>query len=103
MDHSRRQCVFLDLGINDAASWRAPHAETTENGVFRLWGLVAVNRRRGKRGKTDGDVLGSGGLGRAVAHPFPLVGDDSLSGPHVERSPAMLDAEHPGKDNRIFI
>src|SRR5437870_13714456 len=49
------------------------------------------------------DVLGTSGLGRAVAYPLAPPGDDGLARAHVDRAAAVLDAEHPSQHDRVLV
>jgi len=50
---------------------------------------VPVDRFHGKSGEADRDVFGTFDSGGGILHPLAGMGDDSLSGRHVE-SPGLV-------------
>ena len=57
----------------------------------------------GKCRETNGDVLGSIGIRRAVADPLSGFRDDGLTGVDVGVSFRVIDAYHSGQHHRVFV
>ena len=64
---------------------------------------VAMYRLRGKRRRTDGNVLGAVGERSGVAHPLSVVRDDRLARRNIQQASVMLNAQSSAQYQSVFI